>query len=290
MTLKVTWMFGQGQKGWTESLYLPDAALLTSTISTIDNLTAERAALLGNGVNIFNIRVSDVPADRLVTDLPLGTYTTGGNWGGDATSVAAVDANLALELEFRGPNSMKRTYLGGLPSRICASGPDRQDQYNPNGLQGWVAALNSYLAGINAGKWQARSQKGTQPVQAIGPPTLGTQSPPLIGISLPVSQNWTVGSKVLLSGWRRVNPRSPGLTGIWTLAGVPAAGQIGPPFIYYLLNSQNVLPNNFKTVGQIGLLVYIFETLGFTSTAKRITSRKRGGRLLLPLGRSFKVR
>ena len=94
-----------------------------------------------------------------------------------------------------------------------------------------------------------------------------------------------VGSKVNITGFRRVNPRQPGLSGIYKIVGIiPPVAPATTPWIYALAETQGVAIANVEGVGQAAPLDLTFQQY-FAFDTIRASGKKRGGRYGLSLGR-----
>lgn len=290
MPYKLTIFFADARRAWTEA-YLNNADLTpTSGNPEIVALINARAALLGTGASIFNVRTSSFPANKRVQNFDPSAYTHTGSWPPSAqpNQFEPANDNLALLIRTTTPVGTKLIYIAGLPGGVFLSDAVAGNGLSPGSVQTVTPSLNAFTNRLILDKWGCRSWKSTVLTPAIGLQQ-GPQTPPLIGVQLATNPGWALNSKVLLGGWRRANPRSPGLTGVYTLAGVPLATQVVPPYVYYLYGTANVSPSNFKTIGSIGLVVY--SVAQFTAAqVDKATTRKRGGRVALPLGRFSRVR
>jgi len=286
---KLTIFFTSFRYAWSEAYY----NLLTfgnpQQVVKAQNLCSLRGACLGNNASLYAARVSNFPANRQIDDVDITQSTSTGDWSANTPNVENPTdiANRCIVLKSDTAVGSKLIYLAGAPEGVNIA--DQQPPYNvsPNRVSGFSKILNRFINELQTGGWGCRSWKATVAIQAIGI-TQGTQNPPLIGVELATNPNWPVNSKVLLGGWRRTNPRSPGLSGVFTVQGVPLPTQVNPPFIYYLWGTANVNPNNFKTIGTIGLVQYQIVTFqGFL--IDKGTTRKRGVRTLAPLGKFSRV-
>lgn len=292
MPFKMTFFFQAFRYSWSEAYYGTGSPASGGGQSAAQSdLINARGAVLGNNATLTGVRVSSFPANRVAQDLDVSSNTTTGNWTQNTplfenpTNIP----NVAVIFKCATPVGFKLIYVSGVPEGVVQADAVYPVNANPSTVVGWQAAANRLSTVLSSGQWGCRSWKGTTPVQATGAPVSGPQVPPLVGIPVATLQPWVVGQKVLLSGWRRVNPRSPGLSGLFTLFAVPPASQVAPPFIYYLYGTQNVVPTNFKTTGQIGLVNYVIEPFA-NAVIVKATTRKRGVRTGGPLGRFSRVR
>lgn len=285
MPFKLTMYMSVFRQAWSEAYLNSGVWPSSQATQNITTLLAARAALLGANAQLFSARVSGFPANRLVTDLDNFSFPVTGQWNPRDLPLEANSniANVSLMMTFGTTVGQKRIYLAGLPDAVINSDAVAPLNYMPATITGFAATLDTFVNALIAGGWGCRSWKATVPIQSLGLQA-GIQTPPLIGVQLATAQPWAVGQKVLLGGWRRINPRSPGLSGVYTIVGVPPATQTTPPFVYYLFGTQNVSPTNFKTIGTIGLLSFEIVPFNGPPDLKGVT-RKRGGRSLLPLGR-----
>ena len=140
-----------------------------------------------------------------------------------------------------------------------------------------VLPLNTLCNVGAAPTWGFRSRLNVAALQATGLATNGL-FPGEIGVTVPTTLGVNVGDEVYLTGWRRINTRSPGLAGAWQVVGILPPSSGPGPWTYFLGQSGNVSPTNFLALGKIAPLVYTY--LPYASwTIKSSTSRKKGGKL-----------
>lgn len=287
MPYKATIFFVSNRYLWSEAYFSTGTFDVNNVPAALSNLVNTRANLLGVGAEIYAVRVSNVPANRQVVDIDIGGFQVNGAFGQGLLALNQDPAfstipNVAMVIKCLIPSGSKLIYCAGIPKGVVEDAATPTQRINPLQVQGFADALQAWLKFLGTNQWGCQSQVNTVLQQAVGPPTDGPQTQPLIGITVAAQQpTWTVGSDMLVKGWKRVNPRSPGLTGRYILAApLPTIA----PWTYYLLNTQAVSPTNFKTIGKIGLLSQTIE-LFTLATLDTVTTRKRGVRTLGPLGR-----
>lgn len=285
MPVKLTMFFSLNRSAWSEA-YLLNVSNSEVLPQGATDFVNTRCSLLGVGAELFALRLSNFPANRAVNDVDVSIFTSSGSWPtGMASIYNAAEPNVAVLVKCgSGGAGSKNIYLAGCPTGLVRASGGPQINLFPANPTGWASLFKNFQKALTSGLIGYRTWLTTLRVQSLGLQS-GPQVPPLIGVQLPTVQAWTVGQKVLLGGWRRVNPRAAGLSGIYTLAGVPPAGQVGPPYVYYLLNTSQVNPTNFKSIGTVGLATFSFTAIT-SANLDEGTTRKRGGRVFLPVGRS----
>lgn len=289
MPFKLTIFMTAFRQAWSEAYYNSGNYPSVGGGASVDALLSARGALLGNNANLFAARISQFPANRLVSDYDINVVTQTGTWTQNTPAFENPTniANVAFVVKMKTAAGSKLIYLAGLPEGVVQPGGVGIQGAQPKNVTGFNSLLSQFINLLVAQGWGCRSQRGTVVTQANGLQA-GTQTPPLVGVQFgaPVA-GVAVGTQVLMAGWRRKNPRGAGLSGLFTVASIVPAG-VGTPQIYYLLNTQAVDPTNFKTIGKMGPAT--FNVQPFTSgTIDKATTRKRGVRSLAPLGKFSRV-
>jgi hypothetical protein len=292
VTIKVTLELLQERRAWTEAHYAITAATFADAAAPATNLGILRAACCGNKATLTGIRLSEVPANRVVDDVPFpGPY--GGTWPSDPTNLVYDSAfgNMALLFSMTGLIASataappKHLYLAGLPVETFQVGAGGGDDFTLTGpVNAAVSAYLNYLAFAGQQYWGYRTRSNLNRTQAQGLVT-NALTPVQIGVVAPTLPGVVAGSEVFLTGWKRTNTRIQGLEGAFRVASVTTAA--GPPSIstYYLFNTGNVSPLNFNDPGFITPLSFQFAAYQSWDPVKTVT-RKRGGSLNGPRGRS----
>lgn len=309
MPLKVTLEMACEGQTWTESHYYLPQAVLPFNDPALTDLTNARAALLGNNAFLTGVRVSLVPANRVVTDYFVQTQGLAGTWPPDPTGLiySASIPNAALLIKMNGggmtPTPQKSLYLAGPPAATIATGVSGILDINP--IAAFLIALGKYMfqltgsasqlfstTGPSQVRWGYRTRSSQNTVVAVGPPVTNAGFPGMVGIQVfSTLPGVVVGGQVWLSGWRRLNPRIPGLAGAWTVAGIlPPTAPNQTPTTYFLANSGNVSPTNFKGIGSIAPLSFNYTPYGLGYLVEKAVTRKRGESVGLRRGRLLRRR
>lgn len=288
MTVKATIFMGQDKYSWSEAHYfLPTNDFLAAEGPTL-SLVEARARCLGRNAQVLGARLSHVPANRQVKDADISGGGISGTWPADPTNLLydSDRAYSSLLIRMESATGSKNMYLAGVPDGVIQTVPGDRDGFIvvplfDNVLQ---SLMNLLTGGGGGGNWGYRSRLSGGGLQATAL-TTNALFPGEIGVTVPSSLGVVVGDEVYLTGWRRINTRSPGLAGAWQVVGIlpPASGP--GPWTYFLGRSGNVSPTNFLGLGRIDSLKY--EYLSYVSWAiKSSTSRKRGASFGKPVGRS----
>jgi hypothetical protein len=308
MPLKVELQMESCGQTWSESHYYLAAASVPTDTQPMNNLASYRAPCLGANAQVTGVEISDVPGNRLVETL---FFPNGGKRGkfvsdeqdlrGDAvTPNNALLINMTAGGAINGPP--KKLYLAGVPQATISTFGDNRDQLGD--YPQFVSQLASYMAFLTGNfkpnstssdvqaLWGYRARDNAGDVKSAGDPTAGPGPDFHIGIqtSLALPGVGTgVGQTlhVYLTGWRRKNPRLPGLSGVWQVSLIappiaPAAG----PWTYYLQGSSRVDATNFVSIGKIGPLAYKYPAYGPYWSIERAVTRKRGESIARRRGRS----
>lgn len=299
---KYTMVFRLGKYSWTESHYATGPQPPTSQGSQLyaQTLAQSRQACLASPAAIVYVRISTVPASRITFDWyppnplvgsfapPLGVLGAAGVNG----NIAALP-NEALIVDMYSASGLStRLYLAGCPAGIFIQPGLNGQGYDLGQVAGYTAALNSYFAfltNIN-GTWGWQSRQGAVAFQpALGPPIVNPLYSNSVGITIAgaLAPAPNPGDSLQVKGWRRNSNRTPGLTGVYRLNGLPLPGGApgAPTTTYFLTNTGQVQPGNFYTIGKIGLLNVNFSAYALPDVVGA-TSRKRGSRIGAPRGRS----
>lgn len=289
MTLKATFFFGQGRYTWSESHYMPQYSNLPDGQGQAIQYAGNRVPILGSGATMTGIRLSHVdPPTRDVLDIDQNLFVQVPTWPPDVplgTYTSEVPVVSMLVRMKATPRGTRNWYIAGCPDVTFAT-----DAPNATGIDfaepsGWVALLNTFLNSLE-GTWAYRQISNAFPTQSTGPPVTNATYPQSIGIVTAASVGLVAGEQAYLTGWRRINPRSPGLSGYHRIVGVlaPVAPATGP-WTYFLSQTGNVNPLNFVAPGQIGSLTYNYPLYNDWDPI-RVVKRARGGSYALPRGRS----
>jgi hypothetical protein len=253
--------------------------------STADSLAKARALLLGTGASLFNCRIGATTTPRSVFNKrynpPLSgnwlTPSPGGSW-------AAEFGNAALLVAHQSTGGKEtRAYMAGMPAVIF--GDQTGDTTGLNIPPAWTLNWGLWVAELSSGSFAFRYKYNPQsmPVQGL---TTAAQYPSLCGVvlanALPVAG---VGDRLQLQGFKRTNPSSKDLNGIWQVAGILQAAAPVNTVTYFLMDSQAVDTNNFWKLGTAATIGYNYATINNVQYL-RAGSRKRGESIGLRRGRS----
>lgn len=304
MAVKVTAFFNQDKYAWSEIHYLNVAfsAELEGN-PTVSQYLQLRANCLGLGASLNNCRVSSVPGDQFVADsifaqnlVPhfftpnpiLGLPPTPLTVGNAPFYYFAQRAPLCVMTRLISRDGGHRNYyMAGAPAGIFRTVPGTQNGIDLTQPSQWVTAydaLMSFLAVNNNGfGWMTRTQSTL--IRAAGPPVTSAAYPGMIGIQVPNNLPVLPGGEVYVKGWRRISvPAGRKLSGVYTLGAILPPVSPSLNFTYFLMNTAQVSPTNFKTVGSIAALELTFEP--YASFGELLaTSRKRGATEYRPKGR-----
>lgn len=290
MTIKVTMFFQAFKYSWSESHYLLGVSSFAAASSPASFLAKDRQDMLGFFANLVNVRLSYVPANRQIFDLPrtawppLGACQTGSDTFNEDTTDAPF-SSIMVNLQNLAAN--KNLYLAGIPDDDIVFTPD-----SPNGIRGqttFLNGLNQYMAFLtgtsgsgNSWGFRSRLAQPAQPVSLVQTEALYSNN---VGVLTQNNPNVPVGAEAYLTGFKVANPRRPNLSGAYIVAAVipPSSGQAS--FTTVLYRTTDVDTGNFQQLGSIQPLQ--FQYLPYqTWRPVRVTHRKRGGSYGLPLGRS----
>jgi hypothetical protein len=285
VTVKVTYQFAAVGYRWSETHYLPGFNFTPGALGPQQAAAAPaialgslRSALLGYGAALFNIRLSAVPANRIVADIPLPGGATG-KWQSFENSSQNDDwtdfPDTAVMMQFMSAAGQKRMWLAGIPDFVCQDSAAGQPfSYNGGGNPQWQTMMNAWIAGITNNGWGYRSLKTSVPVPVIGL-VQGIGSPALAGLTTAAPIGAAVGSEVLVRGFRRSNTRLPSLSGTYQVASVVNTGAPSTAVTYYLADTGDVSLSNFPVIGTIAIPLATYPTY-VSATPARIGRRKRG--------------
>ncbi len=287
--VKVTMFMQQGRFSWSEAHYLLNYFDLASAVNPAYQVANLRALCLGRNAAMAGVRLSQTPANRRVVDLNPALFSTTGIWPADPAggNWSSDQPYSALLVKVPGVTSSKNLYFAGIPDNVILT-----DATNPAGftmVPAFGTAFNNYMSYIanNAGNsgvgFRSRNKGGDifsagLVTNALFPNAIGVQALiPVDGLG--------VGSEAYLSGWRRINTRSPGLAGVFQVTGYIPPGASGGLATYFLGETGNISPTNFLGLGAIGPLNWNYINYSGWVT-RRAVGRKRGGSYDRPRGKS----
>ena len=289
MTIKITMFFQSFNYSWSESHYALGISTFNGAFNGAALLANLRQDLLGFNAFLVNVRLSYVPANRQIYDLPrtawpaLGALQTGTDIVNDDTTDAPF---VSLLVNLQNLLANKNLYLAGIPDIDVVFSPA-----SPNGFKvqaDFQAPLVTYMNALtgmsgNATQFGFRSRL-TQPSF----PVMRVQSEPLyknnIGVFTAANPGIAIGSEAYMMGFKTANPKIPNLSGSYIVGAVIQPGSGEPNWETVLFRTAAVDPGNFNTLGSIQPLVFTY--LPYQSWRPvRVTHRKRGGSYALPRGK-----
>lgn len=141
--------------GWVEQFFRQDGNMNSAVIATA-SLAAARFTILGTGVNLYRLRVSQV-------GMPRNSVSVDG--GGVVQPVQAMDARTGAEMSVAGAGTglYRRTFLlRGLPKGSLAKQGNLWQFVGP-----YSAAINAWLGLLTSGQWQLQAWGRTGPAYAV---------------------------------------------------------------------------------------------------------------------------
>lgn len=269
--IKTTWIFGGGQRGWTESLYSQPSS--DQTIVTASNYALQvaqaRAPMLGAEcyVKAFRCQVVEDAAGLKVTrqgDLTQGLTLYG------TPAQGAAEEDVCLLTDFIGAGNLfhKPLYLGGVWDSIVTN----FGAYNPS--PAWITLFGSWKAKVlSLGYgWVSRTSSAPYAVSNYtqedtgfvtltfgGTPFAGASNTP---VTVRISGLPSVGGMSTLNGDLIVRPT--GVSTAVTVTRIAVMPFVGPGVMH-------TFTYQFRMAGDIG--------------AEKIVTRERGAPLLESRGR-----
>lgn len=287
--IKVTMFIAVGKKTFSETHVCIATSNIGDTYPFAAALATARAKLLGYGALIQRVRISDTTPgkQRQVAYLDTAAYTS----VSALTKTASGDtdeANSALQLRFTTPAQPKTMYLAGVPNDILGPFFDEVDfiqaEIDPVWLQSYLAyaggLLGTPISQLTNGNWGCAQKSTLAPQVATavvpGAPWVGNAA---VATAAPLAA--IAGSRILVKGFRSINPRAKGISGVYIVAAVLAGN------VYVLSGTTAAQVANVKTLpGTAADLTFAPQRYTGCVPIKAAT-RKRGGRVFLPLGRSL---
>lgn len=289
MTIKVTMFFQAFNYSWSEAHYLLGVSLFGPAVAPASTLAQERQDLLGFYAALVNVRLSYVPANRQVFDLPRTAWPAFGinNSGTNVVTDDSTDAPFtSLLVNLQNLTANKNLYIAGLPDIDVVFSPNTPNGFNVQA--DFQTPLNHYMRdltfGNSLGVWGFRSRL-TQPSF----PVVSVQSEPLyknnLGVFTTANPGIALGAEAYAIGFKTANPREPNLSGAYTVGAIIPPGSGQPNWETVLFRTAAVDPTNFSLLGSIQPLVFTY--LPYQQWRPvRVTHRKRGGSYALPRGKS----
>lgn len=293
--LKVAFIYRVGKFGITESLLYNPGLDFTGAEQEADKLVKKRLAASGFGLTLDAIRISRTAATRESKIILGSAYTAPASAvinSSDPTiksDNSSDQANAALKLRLQLANgSFATRYLAGLPDALLREAPtgpavaqfaslwQKVQQYqNALVVQGAVWAV-----GVRAPR---TGQFAPRPVLALArDATTG-----LLLLTVPATGTaYAPNDKVQLRGFLRKNNGYVKLNGMWRIATATASGA---SITYALQQSLAVDPLGFRRNGTIEAIDYVASAITSSQVTGQ-TTRRRGGRFFLPLGRRSQPR
>lgn len=301
MTLKYTLGMAAPGYAWTESHYNSYSGLPSdqTAVNLGQSLAAARVGCLAQACAVTRVRISAVPANRVVWDLfppfipSKGQFFLGLAFSGVGSYASMIPGGVLLIDLFASSIGQTRIFLGGVPSGIFQMPGIGNAGYDLAGAPGFDVALAIYLQYLTAtgngwGFLSAALGEEVPNVPAVQGLVTNALYPGSVGIVTATSPLGALppNTQVLVRGWRRLSLRSPALGGVYRTLGqtLQAAGP-PPTSTYFLSNTGTVQPANFFTQGTISLYTARFLPY-LKSQVVAATTRKRGSRFGARRGRS----
>lgn len=282
MSIRATLLMSAGKYTWSESHYWIGGTTLQGSYNAGAALGSARAALLGQNARLDNVRMSEDGATRRVQYLDPALFDHVSRLPPDmGDDVYTSDRpNSSVLVRFLSPVGYKLLYLAGIPDGMVVTDP-----LFPKGIKilpQWAAVWNTYK-GLLAGTWGYRA-KQNGPAGIVKFVITNSMYPGKVGVQTDGLISLNSGDTVQLKGFRRENPRSKDLNGIWRVGQVTEPVSPSPTWTYFLERSSGVDPFNFYKLGTIAKLEYQIVPYG-GALIERAVTRKRGGSFMLPRGR-----
>lgn len=289
--LKLVIGFQQGRASPTESHYFVSAATFSTAIPQAVALLNLRAALLGGAAYITSAVIHDIANPRDVQLLDPSLYTFQGPYPVETEQPTAAlensdQPNSAVLVRINTNALPKNLYLSLIPDDIIGTRFSNPPNVDFSANPAWIAAFTAWWGGPNpssaslcGGRW-GNLQKTPTNKQVAVPIVPAAPWAAYAALQLGGALAGVTGSKILVKGFRRINPRLPGLSGVYKILQVLSGNT------YVLANTQAAQVANVQPEpGQAYDLAYTV-TPYISATIVKGTTRKRGGSYGAPRGRS----
>lgn len=288
--IRLTMFFSTDNYTWTESLYGPASDYVTyidlngNPSALLHDLLVARAAMLAEGANMQAARLSDPtnPKTSQYVSPQAIPNTTPFSSGGGQTNADRPYSTVIVQATGE-DNQVSRLYFSGAPDEDIGEGTNFHRGWSP--VSGWITKLNQYRSVLTVQGWKFRSisYAGSQQVQGLV--STGPANAPL-GITVLNAFTFSRQPPALsFKGFRRSNPRSPGVHGQFKLALPLPTAAIGGVWTYYLIGGSPAAVSNVTTLGLAAALGYVYPKIN-TMIVQGATHHKRGASALAPRGRS----
>jgi hypothetical protein len=302
--LKVTLEMLQGRSSWTESHYYLSGSTIPAATPDFIALANARAACLGSGAYLTAIRLSEVPANRIVEDIGVAAPGLTGTWPtpDKKQQYAATLPNVALLMRLQsgqsGAGSSKSIYLACPPTINIGTGLGNTLNVVIDGS--FDTPLGSYMklltgsaktdgsdASAPQTKWGYRSRANGNPSRVTALAFDANTPPNLLVTTLVPVPGITAGNMVWLSGFRRTARSGDALGGAYFVNKVTVpVSPATSPYVYSITQADDINPAGFSVLGTIQQLEYVYPPYGLGYSVVKAVTRKRGGSLGAPRGRS----
>lgn len=262
---RVTWYFGQGQSGWSETLYFPGGRS-TSFYAKLETITNARVNMLAANHNLIAVRVTDEGANRFTRLIKAGgkvqlddniqsiTLPGRGGENGTGSDVEGPPDQLraALHVEMiKDGQRIGLRYLAGIPDDISLTEPGTLNrQFN----KVWYKLFNLWRRHIIDDGWAIKAlDKGTGfPLINVISYRIRTAAPSVLGVVIPLAATFTLGTgrKVALQGVTMTRRGLDTPNGQWIIDGTDTDTPGGIKTIW-LRGTEGFDPNTFLTLGKI---------------------------------------
>lgn len=290
MDVRCTHFFTAGYYSWTESFWFTGLNQLSDGIKPAVNLANARAALLGFGAQLNEVRLTTDLSTRQVLYVEEGTFSSVSKFDNSQPGITTSDEPYsAIIVECQSTdNYTKIVYLSGYPDGVITVGGEIP--LNVGIGPAWLALFQKWgrVLKANGAGWRSKIKAGGQggsaaiigvQVNALPPGEVGV----LVG---PNFQAVPPGTLVQISGANRILGRAAHqLNDNWYISSVVPATTPVAGTIYYLRGSQGVDISQLTKYGTLALIAYQVRAVDTVET-NSVTHRKRGVRTARPLGRS----
>src|ERR1700735_1759377 len=208
-TAKVTWCYKFSDYGWTENLWHPYSSSLNEVIPDAQAYALARMKLMGQGVSLPAIRISDdavyrdsiyAPTSYITGTAADGTYLA---QGGNLTQVKPVQpgeppASIfeCVQVRMEGTSLYRREMmLRGLPQYVMTNPP------GPSFVAPFLSFFTTW-ANLVMSTWTFRC-KSRSGASVLNPVTVVTIGPPA-SVTVP-GAGYAVGDRIQLLGFRGIN-------------------------------------------------------------------------------------
>jgi len=291
--IRCTFFFQEDIFGFTETHVLTAVTDPALARQPCLDLLKKRLLVSGPPVECVGIRMSQLGVFRSFlnitpdqignTESPPVIYGTGGDSLSGPNDADQPKSCVLLKMD-HDSKTHRNMYLAGIPDIIIGEDP-KGVRFGP--VATWYKAYKAWVAQLIKGNWGFVAKAPNVPPtdqKAVKGVTFNNVTNQ-VGVYLPtVGGAWIQGALLQLQGFTRTNVAYASLNGKWAIASVQADSPVAGQSTYYLLNSSGVPISQIVKFGTAQL----YDTQAVTYVDVGIesqTTRKRGNRFLVPLGR-----